>query len=120
MKKAAIIVFILAGPGLLGAAFPPRPLAADGRDAAPEVAEPDPAKQREAPVETIARGRRGRRLSRIDAWVAGLTGDKKRIYEEYGHPSGRFRHEVMGTVTEEWVYAGRNKTFRFRGDHLLR
>ena len=41
----------------------------------------DKRNSREVPTEKVARGKRGRRLTRVDAWVSGLQGDKKRIYE---------------------------------------
>jgi hypothetical protein len=68
----------------------------------------------------LARGRRGRRLSRMEGWVASLDGDKERIYKRYGHPPGRYREEAMGTVVEKWVYPDKGKTFVFKGNKLIR
>ncbi len=96
---------------ILGGALLNRPVAASARDNSAS---------REAQTEQISKGKRGRRLTRVDAWVAGLEGDKKRIYEKYGHPSGRYRQESMGAVVEKWVYSDQGKTFTFRGDKLVR
>jgi hypothetical protein len=106
---------------LLGSALRDCPVAASGRTAGVKIEESeDNRNSREVPPERIARGKRGRRLTRIDVWISGLEGDKKRIYERYGHPSGRYREESMGTVVEKWVYSDKGKTFTFKGNKLVR
>ena len=121
MKHSVTIIVILAAAAILSPAFSESLPAATGRSAEPEVVESDEVKNtREVPTEKVARGKRGRRLTRIDAWVAGLEGDKKRIYEKYGHPSSRHREEKMGAIVEVWVYSSAKKTFRFKGDRLAR
>ena len=66
-----------------------------------------------------AGGKRERKMSRRDQWIESLEGDKKRIYLEYGSPTGRYREEAMGIVVEKWVYADTNKTFTFKGNNLI-
>lgn len=75
---------------------------------------------REVPTPKLVEGKRERRLTRVNAWIASLEGDKKRIYDRYGHPSGRYREESMGAVVEKWVYSDIKKTFTFRGNKLIR
>jgi hypothetical protein len=106
---------------MLGSALRGCPVAASARATGAKIEESqDNKNSREIETEKIVRGKRGRRLTRVDAWVAGLDGDKKRIYERYGHPSGRYREESMGTVVEKWVYSGKSKTFTFKGNKLVR
>jgi hypothetical protein len=121
IKRALITVITLAVTAVLSSGFSDSSPAATRRTAEPEVVESDRAKNtHEVPAEKVARGKRGRRVTRVDAWVASLEGDKKRIYERYGHPSGRHRVEKMGSVIEEWVYSDMKKTFRFKGNRLVR
>jgi hypothetical protein len=106
---------------ILGSALFDRPVAASARTTDVKIEESrDKKNSREVEPEKVAKGKRGRRLTRVDAWVAGLEGDKKRIYEKYGHPSGRYRQESMGSVVEKWVYSDKGKTFTFKGDKLVR
>lgn len=74
----------------------------------------------QVPANQLAKGKRGRRLTRMEGWVASLEGDKERIYNRYGHPHGRYREEAMGTVVEKWVYPDKGKTFVFKGNKLIR
>lgn len=121
MKHTLAIAFTFAAAAVLCSAFVYHPRAATSGTTEPEVQDSEKVKNtREVQTETVARGKRGRRLTRIDAWVAGLEGDKKKVFEKYGHPSGRYREEKMGTVIETWVYAGANKKFRFKGNRLVR
>jgi hypothetical protein len=53
-------------------------------------------------------------------WAAGLTGDMKKVYDEYGYPSSRYRVEKMGEIEEKWTYLGAGKQFTFRGNRLVR
>lgn len=68
----------------------------------------------------LVRSKRERRVERRTNWVEGLEGDKARIYELYGYPSGKYREEVMGTVVERWVYPEHGVTFKFKGNKLTR
>jgi hypothetical protein len=96
-----------AAPGIRGAA------AEDGAQKERENSD-------EVTARELAKGKRGRRLSRMEGWVASLEGDKARIYKRYGHPPGRYREEAMGTVVEKWVYPDKGKTFVFKGNKLIR
>jgi hypothetical protein len=60
-----------------------------------------------------------RRTFRLAYWAAGLTGDKKVVYDTYGNPSYRWREEQLGTVTETWMYLGSGRRFTFLGDRLI-
>jgi hypothetical protein len=60
------------------------------------------------------------RAFRVAYWAAGLTGDKKTVYDTYGYPSYRSRQEQLGAVTETWTYLGADKSFTFRGDRLTK
>ena len=68
----------------------------------------------------LVRSKRERRVERRTNWVEGLEGDKARIYELYGYPSGKYREEAMGTVVERWVYPEHGVTFKFKGNKLTR
>jgi hypothetical protein len=68
----------------------------------------------------LVRSKRERRVERRTNWIKGLEGDKARIYELYGYPSGKYREEVMGTVVERWVYPEHGVTFKFKGGRLTR
>ena len=68
----------------------------------------------------LVRSKRERKVERRTNWVEGLEGDKARIYELYGYPSGKYREEVMGTVVERWVYPEHGVTFKFKGNKLTR
>jgi hypothetical protein len=68
----------------------------------------------------LVRSKRERRVERRTNWVEGLEGDKARIYEAYGYPSGKYREEAMGTVIERWVYPEHGVTFKFKGNKLTR
>ena len=121
MRHCISISIVLAAAVILGSALHDCPVAASARTGDVELEESqDDRKTTEVPPEKIARGKRGRRLTRVDAWVSGLEGDKKRIYERYGHPSGRYREESMGSVVEKWVYSDKGKTFTFKGNKLVR
>lgn len=121
MRYCISISIVLAAAVFLGSALHECPVAASARTKEAKIEESqDKKNSREVETEKIARGKRGRRLAREEAWVIGLEGDKKRIYERYGHPSGRYRQESMGVVLEKWVYSDKNKTFTFRGDKLVR
>jgi hypothetical protein len=87
---------------------------------APGAAATDKSKVENAEPAKLVEGKRERKQARMEAWVAGLEGDKKRIYAQYGHPSSRYREDVMGTVVEKWVYAGSGKIFTFKGNKLIR
>jgi hypothetical protein len=71
-------------------------------------------------IPKLVRSKRERRVERRGNWVEGLKGDKARIYELYGYPSGKYREEVMGTVVERWVYPEHGVTFKFKGNKLTR
>ncbi|MGD9403220.1 MAG: hypothetical protein PVF95_13260 [bacterium] len=121
MKHTTTFVFMLTVAAVLCSALAGNLQAATSSSTEPEVQESEEVKNtREVPTETLAKGKRGRRLTRVDAWVEGLEGDRKKVFEKYGHPSGRYREETMGAVIETWVYAGANKTFRFKGNRLVR
>jgi hypothetical protein len=66
------------------------------------------------------RGKRGRRLFKTAYWAAGLTGDKKRIYDAHGYPSSRYREHKAGVMIEKWTYLEAGRQFVFRGDKLAR
>ena len=68
----------------------------------------------------LVRSKRERKVERRTNWIEGLEGDKARIYELYGYPSGKYREEVMGTVIERWVYPEHGVTFKFKGKKLTR
>jgi hypothetical protein len=68
----------------------------------------------------LVRSKRERKAERMTNWIEGLEGDKARIYELYGYPSGKYREEVMGTVVERWVYPDHGVTFKFKGNKLIR
>ena len=68
----------------------------------------------------LVTSKRERKAERMTNWVEGLDGDKARIYELYGYPSGKYREEVMGTVVERWVYPEHGVTFKFKGNKLIR
>jgi len=68
----------------------------------------------------LVRSKRERKVERRTNWIEGLEGDKARIYELYGYPSGKYREEVMGTVVERWVYPEHGVTFKFKGKKLTR
>jgi hypothetical protein len=65
-------------------------------------------------------GKRGRRLFKTAYWAAGLTGEKKEVYESYGYPSSRYREEKAGIILEKWTYLEDGKQFIFRDDMLWR
>lgn len=65
-------------------------------------------------------GKRGRKNFKTAYWAAGLKGDMKEIYEEYGYPSARYRDETLGRVEEKWTYIEAGKQFTFRDSRLLR
>jgi hypothetical protein len=52
-------------------------------------------------------------------WAAGLKGDMKEVYDEYGYPSARYREERVGIIEEKWTYMGAGKQFTFRGTKLV-
>ncbi len=85
-----------------------------------EEAQRESERSDEITAKEVTRGKRGRRLTRTEGWVASLEGDKERIYKRYGHPRGRYREEAMGTVVEKWVYPDKGKTFVFKGNKLIR
>ena len=121
MRQCIFISIALAAAAIIGSALHDCPAAASARTEDVKIEESqDNRNTTEVPPEKVAKGKRGRRLTRIDAWVAGLEGDKKRIYERYGHPSGRVRQESMGSVVEKWVYSDKGKTFVFKGNKLVR
>jgi hypothetical protein len=68
----------------------------------------------------LVKSKRERKVERINNWVEGLEGDKAKIYELYGYPSGKYREEAMGTVIERWVYPEHGVTFKFKGNKLIR
>jgi hypothetical protein len=86
---------------------------------ADEETKPEPKKSDED-VPKIVKSKHERRIERRDNWIGGLEGDKARIFELYGYPSGRYREEVMGTVIERWVYPDQGVTFKFKGNTLIR
>jgi hypothetical protein len=121
MRCSASASIILAAALVLGSAACNRPAAAPARARDEKIEKPrDNPNTREVETDKIARGKRSRRLTRVDAWVSGLEGDKKRIYERYGHPTSRIRQESMGSVVEKWTYSGTGKTFTFKGNRLVR
>jgi hypothetical protein len=63
-------------------------------------------------------GKRGRRLFKAAYWAAGLEGDMKVIYQEHGHPSGRYREVKAGVVFETWTYLDTGKRFVFRDGEI--
>jgi hypothetical protein len=121
MKFTAICA--LAGLGLIitlaGASF-----AQDAPDE-PDI-EVTPAEEEEITQEDLleaqdsVHGKRGRRLFKTAYWVAGLTGDMKRIYDSYGYPSGRYREHKVGVILEKWTYNEAGRQFIFNGDRLTR
>jgi hypothetical protein len=68
----------------------------------------------------LVRSKHDRRVERRTNWREGLEGDKARTYEIYGYPSGKIREEVMGTVTERWVYPEQGVTIKFKGNKIIR
>jgi hypothetical protein len=120
IKHMKSIILILTAVAVLIPALAGSPEAAVTRRTREDVVKSEETKKTTEPTTTgITRGKRGRRLSRVDAWVQGLEGDKKRIFDRYGHPSGRRREMKMGDVIEIWVYSGQNRTFRFKGNRLV-
>jgi hypothetical protein len=65
-------------------------------------------------------GERARRLFRIAYWAAGLEGDMKAVYGEYGYPSYRYREIKVGITLEKWTYLDEGKQFVFRDGELER
>ncbi len=65
-------------------------------------------------------GKRERRLFRLQRWAKSLKGDKKRIYETYGFPTGRYREDVMGEVVEKWTYLSKGVEFTFKEGKLIK
>ena len=71
-------------------------------------------------TEKFITSKHDRKVERRTNWIEGLEGDKARIYELYGYPSGKYREEVLGTVVERWVYPEHGITFKFKGSKLTR
>jgi hypothetical protein len=65
------------------------------------------------------RGAGARAKFRTAYWAAGLEGDMKDIYNQYGYPSARYREEKMGRVEEKWTYIEAGKQFTFSGSKLV-
>lgn len=65
-------------------------------------------------------GERARRMFRIAYWAAGLEGDMKATYAEFGHPSYRYREIKAGITLEKWTYLNEGKQFIFRDGDLER
>jgi len=121
MRQCIFISIALAAAAIIGSALHDGPAAASARTEDVKIeGSRNNRNTTEVAPEKIARGKRGRRVAREEAWVMGLEGDKKRIYERYGHPSGRYREASMGVVLEKWVYSDKGKTFTFRGNKLAR
>ena len=81
--------------------------------------EQEPGKPDDEPKKLIT-SKHDRKVERRTNWIEGLEGDKARIYELYGYPSGKYREEAMGTVIERWVYPEHGVTFKFKGNKLTR
>jgi hypothetical protein len=107
---------------VLGAAFCVIPAtAAEPGDSANAQAAPGKTLTREDLLKSrnLVQSEHQQRAFRAAYWAAGLTGDKKAVYETYGYPSGRSRAEKMGTVTETWTYVQAGRSFTFRGNTLI-
>ena len=118
----ALLLIVVLSPPIIGPALnasghsvclAAAPLSAD------EETKPEPKKSDED-VPKLVKSKHERRIERRDNWIGGLEGDKARIFELYGYPSGKYREEVMGTVIERWVYPDQGVTFKFKGNTLIR
>ena len=113
---------------VLSAPLADTPLAQDTEEeseAEEALAEEEPAEAevtRQDLLESLSevRGKRGRRLFKTAYWAAGLEGDMKRIYDDLGYPSGRYREEKAGVTLEKWTYFEAGKQFIFRDTSLTR
>jgi hypothetical protein len=68
---------------------------------------------------TLVQSEVQRRTFRTAYWAAGLTGDKKAVFDTYGYPSVRSREEKLGELTETWFYLDGDRSFTFLGDRLI-
>ncbi len=102
---ASLVLALLLGAGLSA-------LAAAEED---EVTQDDLLKTR-----GTVHGAGARARFRTAYWAAGLKGDMKAVYDEYGYPSSRYRVEKLGVIEEKWTYLGAGKQFTFRGMDMVR
>lgn len=59
------------------------------------------------------RGKKGRKYIRHFLLQKNLTGDKKRIFDEYGWTPHRLRFDFAGRITERWIYYPEGLYFLF-------
>lgn len=59
------------------------------------------------------RGEKGRKYIRHFLLQKNLTGDKKKIYDEYGWTPHRLRFDFAGRITERWIYYTEGLYFLF-------
>jgi hypothetical protein len=71
-------------------------------------------------VRQAVRGERERRQVKFFRWVAGLSQDRRAVYDELGYPTERYRERDGERVTEYWRYESVHMTYVFQGDTLLR
>lgn len=102
---ASLVLALLLGTGILA-------MGADEKD---EVTQDDLLKTRGS-----VHGAGNRARFRTAYWAAGLTGDMKAVYDQYGYPSSRYRVDKLGVVEEKWTYLGAGKQFTFRGTDMVR
>jgi len=68
----------------------------------------------------LAKGKHGRKMWRATRWVDQLSGDKAKVFDSYGMPSGRYREETLGRVEETWTYLEQGMEITFQGDSIIR
>ena len=64
---------------------------------------------------SAVRGKRGRKYARRFSFRANLTGDKLRIYDEYGYTPHRLGFRGAGVHRERWLYFSEGIEFVFDG-----
>lgn len=110
---AALFVIALLGPAIAGQCLG----RSDRVAQATTIKEP---KKSDDETKKLITSKHDRKVERRTNWIEGLEGDKARIFDLYGYPSGKYREEVMGTVIERWVYPEHGVTFKFKGNKLTR
>jgi hypothetical protein len=62
---------------------------------------------------SAVRGKRGRKYARYFSFRANLTGDKARVYDEYGFTPHRLSRRGAGVTRERWKYFSEGIEFVF-------
>ena len=71
-------------------------------------------------VRQAVRGEKERRQVKFFRWVAGLSVDRRAVYDELGYPTERYRERDGDRLTETWRYESTHMSYIFEGDTLLR